>query len=189
MKKILGFLSILLLASCGSSVSVSYDYDKEADFSQYETFEYYGWAEESDKILNEFDKRRIEEAVGGQLADRGLEYVESGGDLVVSLFIVVDEKTGVSAYTDHYSMGSPYGTFRYGPGWGWGYGHSVTRYHEYDYLQGTLVIDVFDREEKKLVWQGIGTGTVDDNPQTREKNINKAVAKIMAYFPIKPVDD
>jgi hypothetical protein len=43
----------VLAASACSILQVTSDYDKETDFSQYKTFEYYGWAEESDKVLNQ----------------------------------------------------------------------------------------------------------------------------------------
>jgi hypothetical protein len=67
----------------------------------YKTFEYYDWADNSDKILNRFDKERIEEAFGDEFAKRGMKLVESNGDAVVSLFVVVDMKTSRTAYTTH----------------------------------------------------------------------------------------
>ena len=86
MKKLLLFVFIgSLFVSC-SSVKIKSDYDKTVDFNQYKTLEYYGWAQDSDKILNRFDKERIEEAAGKEFKKRGMEFVESGGDLVVALF-------------------------------------------------------------------------------------------------------
>jgi len=186
-KSLLGLvaLAIILLAGCSPKITVSFDYDKEADFANYKTYSYFGWAKNSDKILNRFDQERIEDAVAVELAARGLTFVEEGGDLTVSLFIVFNQKTGVNAYTNHYG-GSPYG-YRYGPGWGWGYGYSSTTYQEYDYLVGTLVIDVFDHQAKQLIWQGVGSKTVDEDPNSREENVQRAVKAIMANYPIKPV--
>lgn len=189
MKKITFYLlpaifAVLLLAGC-SSLKVTYDYDKTADFSQYKTYQYYGWAKESDRILNDIDKRRIEEAFANEFAKRGLTLVDSGGELLVSLFIVVQQKTGVTYTTDHYG-GYYGGYYGYGPGWGWGPTYSTTTAHQYDYTVGTLVVDVFDRMKEKLIWEGIGSGTVDENPGNREKKIPRAVSQIMYYFPIKP---
>ena len=182
-------LAIVVMGAC-SSITVKSDYDKDVDFSKYKTFEYYGWTEESDKILNRFDKERIERAFAEEFAKRGLELVKENGDMVVSLFIVVDQKTSTTAYTNHYNMGG----YGYRPRWGWyggyggmGMGTSTTTYSEQDYLQGTLVVDVFDKSEKKLIWQGIGQKTVDENPNTREKNIGKVAAAIMKPFPIQPI--
>ncbi|MCU4177780.1 DUF4136 domain-containing protein [Carboxylicivirga sp. N1Y90] len=177
-----------LLVSC-STLQVTSDWDSSVDFTQYETFEYYGWAEESDQLMNDFDKKRIETAFGNEFSKRNLEYVEGGGDLIVTLFIVVKEKTQKTASTTHMGgYGGYYGRYYgYGPGWGWGMGHSSTVIDEYDYNEGTLVVDIFDAKEKKLIWEGIGKNTIDENPQARERNIPKAVEAIMKQFPIKPV--
>lgn len=179
------------ISSC-SSIKVTSDYDKTVDFTQYKTLEYYGWAEESDKILNDLDKQRIEQAFGDEFARRGFTLVESGGDLIVTLFIVVEQKTEQTAHTSN--VGGGYGGYYggyygYGPGWGWGGGYSTTTISEYDYLVGTLVCDVFDKSSEKLIWEGIGSGTVDDNPKSRDKNIPKSVAKIMSNYPVKPIEE
>lgn len=184
-------LLTIILSSC-SSLKVTSDVDSSVDFSQYKTFEYYGWAEESDQVMNDFDKKRIETAFGNEFSKRDMEYVEKGGDLIVTLFIVVKEKTEKTANTTHMGgYGGYYGRYYgYGPGWGWGgagMGHSTTTISEYDYKEGTLVVDVFDAKEKKLVWEGIAKNTISEDPQARERNIPKAVAALMKNFPVKPV--
>ena len=65
MKKIANFhlvLSLALILGSCSSIKVTSDYDREVDVSKYKTVQYYGWAENSDQILNRFDKERIEQA-------------------------------------------------------------------------------------------------------------------------------
>ena len=46
-------VALLILNSC-SSLSVTTDSDKTVDFTKFKTFSYYGWADNSDKILNQF---------------------------------------------------------------------------------------------------------------------------------------
>lgn len=187
MKTLFYTLLFLILFSSCSSIKVVTDYDKSVDFTQYKTFEYYGWADESDKILNRFDRERIEQAFGQEFASRGLKYVKEGGDLIVTLFIVVEQKTQQSASTTYQGGYGYYGRYYgYGPGYGWGPTYSTTTISEYDYKVGTLVVDVFDAKDKKLIWEGIGTGTVDDNPNNRDRNIPKAVKAIMAKYPVQP---
>lgn len=183
MKNVLIALFIFVIAVSCTSVKVHSDYDKTADFSKYKTFEYYGWTEESDKVLNQFDKERIEKAFAEEFAKRDLQLVKTDGDMVVSLFIVVDQKTSVTAYTDHYGGG-----YGYGARWGWygGYGQSTTTYSEDDYLEGTLVVDVFDKGDKNLIWQGVGQKTIQENPEKRERMIPYVAESIMKSFPIKP---
>lgn len=179
-------MAILTLASC-SSVKFTSDYDGSVDFTQFKTLSYYGWQEESDKLLNRFEKERIEQAFAEEFEKRGISIIERDGDIVVSLFIVVDQKKRATAYTNHYGGGGPYGYYGgygYGAGWGWGMGYSSTSYNEYDYYVGTLVCDVFDSSTKKLIWQGVVTGEIDDNPKTREKNTPRVVKELMKRYPV-----
>ena len=178
---------LFMLASC-SSLKVNSDYDKTADFSQYKTYSYYGWAENSDKILNQFDKERIEKAFGEEFKKRGLKYVESDGDLVVTLFIVTEQKQQTTATTTN--MGGGYGGYYgYGPGYGWGGGMSTTSYNTYDYVVGTLVIDVYDAKEKKLVFESIGSDTINEDPKKRDKTTPITVSAIMRPFPIQVIKE
>jgi len=186
MKKLLVIPFIYFAAVSCTSVTVHSDYDKTVDFTKYKTFEFYGWTEESDKVLNQFDKERIEKAFAEEFAKRDLQFVKSDADMVVSLFLVVDQKTSTTAYTNNYG-GAGYG---YGARWGWygGYGQSTTTYSEKDYQEGTLVVDVFDKGDKNLIWQGVGQKTVEEKPEKRERTIPYVAESIMKSFPIKPVD-
>lgn len=172
----------LILASC-SSVKVVSDVDSEVDFSKYKTYSFLGWQQDSDKILNRFDKERLHDSFVQEFTARGMERVDTNGDVDITLFIVVDQKTSTTAYTNYYGGG--YGGYgRYGGGWG--YGHGSTTYSESDYLQGTLVMDVFDGESKRQVWQGVATATVTEKPEKREKSIPKKVSALMKKYPIQP---
>jgi hypothetical protein len=183
------FLVALITAGCGSSVSVTSDYDKTTDFSKYKTFSYYGWADNSDKILTQFDKDRIESAFKSEFAKRGMTANQNNGDAIISLYIVVDQKTSYSSYTDHYNngmYGGMYaGRYRYGYGVGYGMGSSTTTTTGNKYAVGTLIVDVFDAKDKKQIWQGIGKKTIDEKKNKREERINAAVAKIMKEYPVQ----
>lgn len=188
-KSLLAILSIGLLFSSCATIKVNSDVDASVDFSKYKTFQYYGWTKDSDKQLNDLDKRRLEQAFRKEFEKRGLTLVESGGDLVVSLFILVKQKVEQEATTTYNGGGYYGGYYGYGPRWGWGPGYSSTRVSEYEYQEGTLVVDVFDAAEKRLIWESIGVGTIDENPSNREKNIPKAVEKIMEDYPVKPIGE
>lgn len=191
MKNYLSLIALLLLVSaCGSGVSVTSDYDKAADFSKYETFAYYGWADKSDELLTQFDKDRFESAFGNEFANRGWTINQTSGDAIVSLYLVVDQKTSYDSYTNHYNTGMYGGMYRggygYAGGYGMGMGNSTTTTTQRDYEVGSLIVDVFDAETKKQIWQGIGKKTISENKSKREERINEAVAKIMKAFPVQP---
>ncbi len=179
------FLAGLILSSC-SSMKVTTDLDKTVNFEDLKTLEYWGWSDDSDKILNRFDKERIEEAFGDEFRKRGVEVVEKGnGDMIVSLFIVTEQKSETTATTS--SMGGGYGGYYgYGPGYGWGGGHSTTTFNEYEYIEGTLVISVYDVKNKQLIWEAIGKKTIDEDPKKREANTAKNIAYIMKDYPVQP---
>lgn len=161
------------------------------DFNQFKTYQYYGWAKNTDKLLNSLDKERVENAFAKEFKKRGLTFTKENGDLVISLFFVTKEKTettanttGVGAYGGYYS-----GYYGYGPRWGWGHGfnYSTTTYTTHDYKEGTLIVNVFDAKAKKLIWEGIATDALKENPKGREDRIKNVVARIMDHYPVKPI--
>jgi hypothetical protein len=181
LKRLVPFIALVVGTSC-STVKVVTDHDKNADFTKYQTYSFLGWQDGTDALLNEFDKKRLRDAFKAEFDARGLKYVETGGDMDISLYIVLNQKTSISAYTDYYgSLG--YGYYRYG---GWGMGHARTTYTEYEYTEGTLVMDVFDSGTKNQIWQAVATGTVEENPARRDKTIPKSVNALMSKFPVVP---
>ena len=183
--KIVSFsLCMLLIASYSIAQKVNTDYDKKADFSTYTSVSFLGW--QDDVTLNDFDKKRFTDSFKEEFAKRNLTLVESDGDLAIALYVVAEQKTSTTAYTNYYGGGAGRGYRRGGRG-GWGGGSSSTSYSESDYLEGTLVMDVFDGESKEQIWQAVATKTVNEKPEKREKSIPKGVKKIMKKFPIEPV--
>jgi hypothetical protein len=184
---IIAILMVTILAGCGG-VKVVADMDKTADFASFKTYEYYGWADNSDKILNQIDKERIEKAFGMELSDRGMMFVQSGGDLIVTLHIVTQEKQQTTATTTGMggSMGYGYGGYYgYGPGYGWGGGMATTTYNTYDYTVGTLVVDIYDAANKKLIFESTGSGEINDKTKGRDDRIRDIASRMMYTYPVK----
>lgn len=186
MKKILfyAFASILLVgASCTSSISITTDYDKEIDFNKYQTFGFLKWNDESASLVNDIDRGRLEKAVAVELEKRGMKRVDGLGDTMIGFHVVVENKTGTTSYTDHYG-----GMGYYGGGFGYGYGYpyggaSTTTTSTYSYTVGTVVIDQYDSQSKKLMWEGVAQGEVDGDRSNREDNINKDMVLLFANYP------
>ncbi len=175
------FLLSLFIVSC-SSINVSSDYDKSANFAQHKT---YGFHKEGvDKAeISDLDKKRILRAIDQELANKGLSK-STNPDLIVNIF--TKERTDVNVY--NYNAG-------FGMGWGWGYpgfygswgwpGWNNTSVSTTP--KGTLFIDVIDAKSKELIWQGVGQGTLStsDDVEKREKKIQEFVSKILAQYPPK----
>lgn len=181
---------LLMIFFAVGSLSAQYtsNYDENVDFSQFKTYAFAGWSPESDKRVNEMDKVRVENAFKAELDARGMTYVEKDADAVFTLFVVVNTKTSTNAYTTYTGGYGFYG------GWGWGYGGmgmgiggSYTTYSESSYNEGTLVVDMYNDADKKMVWQGVIQTVVKDNPKKRQKTIPMKVKKLMKKYPVKPV--
>ena len=183
----LAILVVVLLTTVSLvSAQVKSDYDKDTDFSQYKTYSFQGWEQNSDQILTKFDKERILNSFANELTLRGLTKDNSNPDVGITLYVVVDDKTSTTAYTT-YNGGMGYGAGRWGWGMGMGMGSSTTNYTEDDYKQGTLVCDFYDQSTKDLVWQGVVTTVVKEKPKKREKSIPKNINKLMKDYPVDPV--
>lgn len=178
MKKLLLPVIIIFLYSC-STIHVTADYDKDVDFTTYKTFSLLNWRTDNSRLVNDFDKERLEKAVVNEMTARGYEYQQTGGSLAVSIFVILEDKTDYTSYTDYY------GGYGYYYGRPWGYGPGRTTVSQYNYTQGTLIFNVFDAKQKKLIWQGTAVGEVDDNPQNREKGIPEAVGEVFMRYPVQ----
>lgn len=170
---------VALFLNANLSAQVTADFDKSVDFSKYKTYSFLGWQNDSDKLLNDFDKKRLQESFKSEFTARNLSFVETGGDMAVSLYIFVEQKSDLTAYTN-YNSGMGYGRAAWGMG-----GTSTTTVTEDNYMVGTLVLDCYDTKENKLIFQGVSQKTIQENPSRREKTIPKAVAKLMKKYPVK----
>lgn len=186
------YSSLILLAfavsSCSSTKVVS-DKDSSIDFNEIRTYSFIGWTEDSDQVLTRFDKERIEKAFAMEAIKRGLDLNNENPDVLAALFVVGEIKTQKSATTTTTGMGGMGARGMRHPGWGWGGGMNMSQSHttinETNYIEGTLMIELFDPDEEKLIWQAIGKKRVSEDPKKRETGIPKKVEAIMKAYPVK----
>lgn len=164
---------LLVLAGC-STLSVRYDYDREADFGKYRTF---AWSEQEvpgDELArNPLIQKRVRSAVDETLASKGYTLSEfDQADFIVAVHAGIKERMRVQDW-------GRYGWYH--PWWGPYGGRVDVRYYE----EGTLVIDIVDAKKKELVWRGTGTGIVKRyaRPEKIQKDIDQDVTRILAAFP------
>ena len=167
---------LMLCMSCGSPVTISYDYDRQMDFRKHDTYEF---ADLSHLQINQFDKDRIVNAIEKEMTLRDYERTDSA-DLIIDIQVklLVNEEATATSYGG-----------AYGP-WGYGFssGFTTTHIDINKYVDGTLFINVIDGEKQNIIWQGRGTKTLNDNvsPGQREANINKVVSLIFKKYAVKP---
>ena len=188
MKKLVLLTIIAIgLSACQSSMTVVSDSDKSVDFNQFKTFQLLPWPEELNSLVGRTSQLLVDKSIKETLISYGYTYVEKNADLVVSTYVHIDEKEGVSAYSNYYGPSGYgyYGGFGYGYGYGYGYGGGVTTttYQEYTYKEGSLILDFYDQKEKKLVWQGIGTDELSDDVKKIQNHIPSYVRQVLYDFP------
>jgi hypothetical protein len=193
MKQLLSIACTLLimfsLSGCSSTQVIS-DKDATVNFEKIKTYQFVGWSDNSDKILNRFDKERIEQAFLNAGLKRGLMKVDSNPDVLVALYVLGEVRTQQTANTS--TMGGMGGMGGMGMGGmrnpgmgGWGMAQSHTVINETRYIEGTLMVEMFDATDKKLIWQALGKQTVSEDPKQRAKDIPVKVERIMSKYPVK----
>jgi uncharacterized protein DUF4136 len=184
-------LSLLVVASLAFGVSaawaqdVRYNFAKDAKFSDYKT---YKWVDiKGADHPNQIVEDQIKTAIDSQLVAKGLTKTDAdNADLLIGLQTAIGQEKQFNSYS------SGWGT---GPGWGggWygGYGgmsSTSTSGSTSTIYIGQLGLDMYESAGKDLVWRGTASKTIDPKakPDKQQKNINKAVAKLLKNYPPPP---
>lgn len=157
----------LLLATPSFGQQVKTDYDRSADFSRYKT---YSW--EKVQTQDPLWVDRIKEAVNAALAAKGLTPVESGGDVAIVAMEMTKNQRTLNTFYDGF-----------GGGWRWGGGFGNATTTVDNYKVGTLVVDLFDANTKKVIWRGSASDTLSDKSDKNIKNLDKGAQKMFDHFP------
>lgn len=157
---------VLFLAASLFAQDVKTDYDRNANFGQYKTF---SW----DKVQTQDPLwvDRIKSAVDASLAAKGWREVASGGDVSLTATEIAQNQQILNTYYDNFGRSRRFG----------GFGDATTTT---DYYQvGSLVVDVYDSQTKKLIWQGSSSDTLSSKADKNIKNLDKSVQKMFKHFP------
>ena len=183
-------LALLLLApaACGG-LEVRDDYDPAYDFGALAT---YSWLDREPPAtpeeyeaqlgdppaIDSLTAQRVRRAAEEGLAARGLRVAESGGDVLLSWAISVEEGLEVRSTTYHYGHGYGYG--RYGVG---GVGMTDTTVRQVQ--RGYLVLDLVDPARMEVVWRGSARLDLSPGgtPEKREAAVRETVAAILERYP------
>jgi hypothetical protein len=179
--RIIPFFILGLLSSCSPTVKVTTDYDHTANFGEYKTFAVYDLKAQEGQI-NQLNVDRVTKAIRAEMIAKGFTESSSNSDLKVNAVSILKNKTQVTADTNFYGYGGMYRPYGY---WGGGamMGSGSTTFNSYDYVDGSLIIDIVSAKTGKLLWQGIGNAQIDSKPDNPEEFINGAIKKILEGFP------
>lgn len=179
-------VAALTVASC-STLQTSYDADPEFDFS---SLQGYAWKPDpppktGDPLVDrdELLFQRIARAVDRNLDAKGYKEVSiDEADFLIGYYITLEKKVAARTINDYYgwapAWGYFYGAYPYGP-------RGMSQTYVYQFDQGTLVLDIADAKENRLVWRGLATDEVTfmRSPEKKAQAVNDAIDKMLADFP------
>lgn len=162
---------LLLLFAVNLHAQVTSYTDQFADFSKYSTYSFLGWQQDSDSLLGDIDKERLQKAFKSEFDARKLSYNQSEGDMLVSLYITLDTESDSTTYNAFIVMS--------------GMDPGPVTIHGDDFEVGTLILSCYDASKGTLIFQGQKVKVIQKNPSKREKSIPRAVKKLMKKYPVK----
>lgn len=179
--------SLALFAGCASTFEASYDHDPANDFSNYQSF---AWISKNPMkvgqtavVPNPLLEPRIMSALEMALVAKGYKWVgdAASADFVISFTVGSREEIKVDSYP---SMSMGYGTGYPGRWGGAYYGVSSTETSVRQYTKGMLAVDIFDVKDRRPVWHGVATKTINESDRDNiEATVQAAVDAIIAGFP------
>lgn len=176
--------TLALLGACASGPDIRTDYDHTVNGNVYKTYGFFNPMGIEGENYSTIFGQTFREAISREMNARG--YTESATpDLLFNVHAQLEDKLQVTQ-----TSGPAYGYYGYRTGfyqpWG-GYGWNNQTYVS-QYTQGTINIDMVDRVQKRMVWEGVAIGRVNPkltNAELRQR-IDSGVTQMWATYPFKP---
>ena len=156
-------LPILLCASARGTEERHLEFDKATDFSKFKTFSITGGTIRSNapELNNALIKQKIADAIRAQLVGARMSETQDRPDLIVTYQLGSATGRGVAEVAG---------------------GRGPGRTEPYQYLEGTLVIDL--TSGTRLVWRGVYRDA-DRNPSRVVGRLPNNIKKLFSGFPPK----
>lgn len=167
---LLGF--IFCVGAIGCSVTTHTLYDHQVDFGNYKTFcwmnrcefTFTGPSYLDDSLMQE----RVSDAIKAKLEKAGFKYDPDSPDLLVDFHITL---TNESSMIYHQREDQP---FYYQP---------LSEPEVINYLKGTIIIDIADKSQGRMVWRSEAIGYMDIHPEITAQNLRRGVKEALRKFP------
>lgn len=187
--------ALVLLSACASPKKANIDYDKNVNFSQYQTFAFYQATTDSAEptadaadaakkpAYDPLVDQHFKTAIRREMTALGYRYDEQAPQLLVNYTTNVENREDVRS--SPFSINAGYGFFGRNSALSLGFplfgGVETNRYKV-----GSVLIDVIDASANRLIWQGMVEGKLTSaalkNP---EKSINETVTLIYQSYPTR----
>ncbi len=168
---------MVLLSGC--AVKVNTVYDEKVNFNEYQSF---CWFENCEFTIDgpaylQNDSATIEtfkQAITEELERKGYTYDVNNPDFLLHMHIVVEEQEGL--LSSAYDSGDP-------EMWQGAFPFEAWDQQTYVYLKGSLIIDIADAEESKMIWRSDAVEYFDLTSDISQIRLRKGVRKALKDFP------
>jgi len=164
---------VCFFSSCSTVNVLNQRAAEDFELDAYQTFSFYEITSK-EAVLSEKYQQSIDylkESIARELKEKGLVLVSANADLKVNIGIVVDERVQTRT-TDITEAPLYIGQRRYR----WESKEvEVGRYQE-----GTVTVDLVDKEPNRLVWQGTVEGVIPQNQRRLNQRIDEAAEELFA---------
>ena len=178
-RRVFSVLLCFAAAQAAFAQDVRYNFDDTANFASFKTYKWVVLKDASQ--VNPLVDKQIKDAVDTELTKKGLQKTD---DDKADLFI--GYQAGVAKEKQYTSFDTGWG---YGPGWhggGWygGGGGMSTGTTSTIYI-GQLALDMYATSPHTLVFRSVASKTIDTEakPEKQQKNLGKAVTKMLKNYP------
>ncbi len=163
-------LLLLLISSC-SSIRVNYDYDKQANFTKYKTYNYYSDLETG---LSELDTKRLLDALDIKMQSKGFSLSETP-----DFYINIQSSEYQNEQRSNIGVGVGGGRRHVGGGLSIGVPIGQSK------MGRQIIFDFIDENGKGLFWQAVSESGFNQNasPEKREAVFKAIIEKVLLQYP------
>jgi hypothetical protein len=169
------FLVVMFACVGAQAQKIKVEYDKSLDFSEFKTFA----LDPNQATAKPMVRLAILAAVQDDLLKRGLKQVNDNPDLFVQVYGATDSDVSASYHDPIYGSGIP--PLNYNITMWYGIPGTITTVVVH---KGTLVVDVIDAAQKKLIWRGIAKEKLSEQREKLLDQVNTAVEKMFKQYPV-----
>ncbi len=171
-------LILLFVALPSFAQKIHIDYDNATAFSEYKTFQF----RETKQDLRRVSLALHLDVVGqitGYAIDGALSPTEANPDVYIAYYAAYYSDLKLVLGDLEYTYGEG---FTPGSYWEGGVGTREVTKKAFTFKEGTVIVDVWDREREVLVWRGMATAALKRDYHKNEKKLAKALEKLMKQW-------
>jgi len=174
------FLLVFLLVAGDPALGqkIHIDYDNATAFSEYQTFQFRETRQDLRRVSDSLHARTVRQLTDYAL-EGGLVEAVSDPDIYVAYYAATSGDLELTLRDLEYAYGPG---FSLGSYWEGGVGTREVKDKPFVFKEGTVVVDIWDRARKVLVWRGMATAVLKKDYLKNEKKLEKALEKLMKQW-------